>query len=165
MKKILTLLSVCLLPVLAFAQSDATTDDPIFVVDGQKVTKAKLYEVSPDDIGIVEVLKDSTTAFGDTRKNGLVRVTTKKYVIASYQKVLGESSKEYAGYLVSKAGNDDDVLYLVDGKPLTDEGNKAMLRLYAIKPEQIKNVRLGRNLAYGNIAKKYLVEITTTAEN
>lgn len=166
MKKLLAILSICVLPALAFAQSDTTKKDPVFFVDGQKITKAQLTTMSPDDIDMVEVIKsaDKTKTYGEDATNGVVLITTKKHVIDSYQKIFSAKSKQYAAYLATTSGIDKEVLYVLNGTPLLGDAQKNLDTLYHIKPEEIKEFRFTKNPVNGEHDRKYVAAIVTAAK-
>tara|TARA_R110001583_G_scaffold65272_3_gene188703 strand:+ start:568 stop:2280 length:1713 start_codon:yes stop_codon:yes gene_type:complete len=55
-------------------------NDPLFLVDGEEITKQEMNDISPETIDKVEVLKgeSATKKYGDKGKNGVVIITTKK---------------------------------------------------------------------------------------
>ena len=55
-------------------------EDPLFVIDGIKKTRAELDKVNPDDIQTVDVLKGTSASalYGDEGKNGVIQIITKK---------------------------------------------------------------------------------------
>ena len=99
------------------------TMDPIFVVDGQVVTKAEMEELTPD--GIAEVVVHKVTgdaqnddqlieAYGDGAANGVVVITTNENadqaIITAGDAVMITTS---AG--AASIGENGDPLYIIDG--------------------------------------------------
>jgi bla regulator protein BlaR1 len=54
--------------------------DPIYIVDGNEISKEEMDDILPDNIEKVEVLKGekATEKYGDKGKNGVILITTKK---------------------------------------------------------------------------------------
>ena len=54
--------------------------DPLYLIDGQKASKAQIERLSPDRISSVEVIKGEAarSRFGAEGANGVVYITTKK---------------------------------------------------------------------------------------
>ncbi|HPO64442.1 MAG TPA: TonB-dependent receptor plug domain-containing protein [Bacteroidales bacterium] len=69
--------------------------DPLFIIDGMKVSKYVFNEINPNDIESVEVLKDAASAaiYGSEGANGVIIVTTK-----SGKDKKGKASVSYDGY-------------------------------------------------------------------
>lgn len=69
--------------------------DPLFIIDGMKVSKYVFNEINPNDIESVEVLKDAASAaiYGSEGANGVIIVTTK-----SGKSSKGKVNVTYDGY-------------------------------------------------------------------
>jgi TonB-dependent SusC/RagA subfamily outer membrane receptor len=67
-------------PTGAPSTSDGLPESPLFVVDGQIITKERFDKLNPDDIESVNVLKgkEATAIYGDKARNGVILLTMKK---------------------------------------------------------------------------------------
>jgi TonB-dependent SusC/RagA subfamily outer membrane receptor len=93
--------------------SSINSNEPLYVVDGVPITGG-LGDISPDEIGSVEVLKDaSTTAiYGSQGSNGVVLITTKK------------QSKKSKAPLTTTSKNETSVEFSIEGKQSVNSDNK-----------------------------------------
>lgn len=55
-------------------------NDPLFIIDGKKVTDIELKDIDPDTIESVDILKDAkaTQEYGSEARNGVIRIELKK---------------------------------------------------------------------------------------
>jgi hypothetical protein len=69
--------------------------EPLYVVDGQIVTKEGMKKISPDDIESINVLKGKKVRakYGDKGNNGVVEITLKKKT-SSIQPVMSTETKD-----------------------------------------------------------------------
>jgi len=67
---------------------------PMFMVDGKIEKDFELNELSPTDIACVEVLKETVKNKNyPNAQNGIVKIYTKKYIVAKLEKMLNANSK------------------------------------------------------------------------
>jgi len=70
------------LPVIRIRgnRSLTATNEPLYVVDGIPLVSGNMNDISPNDIGSIEVLKDAsaTAIYGSRGANGVVLITTKR---------------------------------------------------------------------------------------
>ncbi|WP_285055313.1 hypothetical protein [Pedobacter ginsengisoli] len=107
-----------------------TTNDPVFIIDSLRMFRDEMQIVDPNTIAAVTVYKDknATDRFGPEAENGLIYIETKAFVRKRYWTLLSTKSKEYLK-LVSAPGKEDEVVYILNGKPLlkNHEGDLAGL--------------------------------------
>lgn len=139
------------------------SNEPLYIIDGVALAKDGLKEINPKDIVLVNVLKgvSATALYGSIGgANGVIQITTRKAAIETYHKNIGAASEAYA-LKVSTIQNENEILYVVNGKPLLTnfEGD-----LCQIKTEQILNVTLldaaATKAKYGVEKKEGAVVIT-----
>ncbi|GHT61373.1 hypothetical protein AGMMS50239_12160 [Bacteroidia bacterium] len=128
---------------LAFSTDDwGKTDSPLFIVDGEE------YTSSPNDVENIEslaVLKDkpATSVYGEKGKNGVIVITTKKYVSC-------DSGIKIRNF------KDASPLYIVDGQEVASISN--------LRPEDIESISVLKDNAaisiYGEKGKNGVVIIT-----
>lgn len=176
--KLLAILLILMLPTPMFAQSDTITRvrmhdlasnqkfrRPLMFVDGHK-SRRQMRQLQADNVYKVEVIKgpDAVARYGDKGENGVILITTKKYVVNSYQNLLISKSKEYASYLKTTSGSDQYVGYVFNGHFL--DGTKTIMdTLYEVKAEEIKSVGFIENPHYnGDKSSKYIAVIVTKAK-
>ncbi len=65
----------------ARAAGDTSLNDVVFFIDGKKSTKAVMLKLNSADILSVDVLKgkEATKQYGDSGKNGVIKITTKQH--------------------------------------------------------------------------------------
>lgn len=114
------------------ASSIASSNDPLYVVDGVPVGTGNyaIAYLSPNDIETMQILKDASSAaiYGSRAANGVVLITTKK---GSKEKGAQVSFNAYVG--LAKVAKTYDVLNVADYKELMDEMHGATL------PEGLKD--------------------------
>ena len=62
-----------------FFISTGNGEEPIYYLNGKKISKKEMNDLKPDSIEKVEILKGdgATEKYGDKGKNGVVLITTK----------------------------------------------------------------------------------------
>jgi len=112
---------------------------PMYLLDGTVIDKTKMDALNPEDISSVEVLKDqsATNLYGDTAKNGVVRISTKN-------NFMNDPSK--------------DPLFLLDGEIINRD------RMNALDPNTILSINVSKGESaiakYGNSGRNGVIEIT-----
>jgi TonB-dependent SusC/RagA subfamily outer membrane receptor len=124
--------------------------NPLYIVDGKKVTKEELNKLNTNDIESVNFIKDKEALkpYGKDGENGVILVTTKKK--ATGNKIADEHKTNELP---------KDVLYIVDGKKVTiEEANK-------INPNDIEAINVLKDKSatavYGEDGKNGVIIITT----
>ncbi|OIR13170.1 BlaR1 peptidase M56 [mine drainage metagenome] len=114
-------------------KSDTAGKQPIFFMDGKKITHDEMSKINPKDIESINVLKgkSATLKYGDDGKNGVIEIKMKN----------------------------QNPLYVVDGE-FTVQANKLIINSDEIIST---NVLKGEDAIakYGNIGKNGVIEITT----
>lgn len=121
--------------------SSELDDDIIYLVDGKEIDKDQLNDIKPDQIESVDVKKSvpliKANGYDPDQVKGIIQITTKKGNIKNASQ--DENSNQiYKGTLDP---NDDTVIYLVDGKEVSQD------QLKDIKPEHIKSVDVSKSEA------------------
>lgn len=136
---------------------NATTADgkpaknPLFILDGVRITPEQMRAISTDSIASISVLKDSASVavYGEQGKDGVIMITSK-----SKQKVPAHTLKRVNIDSLIKSGG---ALILVDGQK-TDTG-------LDINPDDIESISILKDTVElrkrGYIAIEHLVTITT----
>jgi len=126
--------------------------DPLFIVDGKKLSNADLREIDENNIESISVLKDNEAIekYGKKGENGVIEITSKS------------NSKQAT--VKSKLGNTKNPpLYIVDGKITSAK------KADKINPDDIEsiNVLKGKNAIekYDEEAKNGVIEISTKPLN
>ena len=62
-----------------FFYVDTDEKEPLYIIDGKESSKKEVYQLSPDEIEIMNVLKGkaATKKYGRKAKNGVIEITTK----------------------------------------------------------------------------------------
>ncbi|WP_295647867.1 hypothetical protein [uncultured Mucilaginibacter sp.] len=114
-------------------------NDPFYVVDG--VPAENMDRLNPDSIINVEILKYSNVLIYSQRAaRPIVIITTIKGEKLSYEKELGQLSSKYLNYIQQKNGNDNDVVYLVDGELIKNPSKDYVVFLYDTINKNIKHI-------------------------
>src|SRR5690606_10355924 len=111
-----------------------STGNPLFVVDGEVISKKQLDAIAPEQIESISVLKDksATAIYGEKGENGVLLLTTKSGNVT--KKSENGLQGKVAGFTVKKdsvGGNKAiiypaDVLYVVDGVKMSSEDMKGV---------------------------------------
>lgn len=149
----------------AFGQKGSAKipNNVLYIVDGHPVKSKQINSIKPDDMVQVTVLKGeaSLALYGKKGKNGTILITTRKAAIRIYHTNLSKASPSYAEKL-SEIKNENDVLYVLNGKPLFENYEGELIKL---KPEQIREIILidsdMTKLRYEVVKKEGAVEIFT----
>jgi antitoxin component YwqK of YwqJK toxin-antitoxin module len=114
---------------------------PFFIIDGHIGDQSLIGKTNPQDILQVEVLKDKTATekFGKAGANGVFIITTIKFAILAYQKILSDFSDDY-NKAISKTG-DSDFKYVVNGEILDENEHDTVRKLYLLKAVNIESVQ------------------------
>lgn len=108
------------------ASSIASSNDPLYVVDGVPVGEGNsaIAYLSPNDIESMSILKDASSAaiYGSRAANGVVLITTKQGKVSQGPQI------SFSGYVgLSNVTKTYDVLNVAQYKDLMDEINGATL--------------------------------------
>lgn len=136
--------------------SKNTTSDAnkaLYLLDGIPVSKSQISHLEEKDLVEIVVLKgvSATSLYGKKAKHGAVLITTVGAAKRIYQSNFSSISKEYSTKLKS-LGSDEDLLYIVDDKPLTEHIESV---LYKVKMSQITEITL---LSYSDTMAKFGIE-------
>lgn len=164
----------------------ASANQPLFVLNGCIVSGEEFQTLNPNTIETINVLKDASakSLYGDKAEHGVIIVTTKAgktgdYIVENKEKVklelrgttenteVRETAGKTAGIVlrgkaktVNMPGvdNDTNVLWVVDGKTITEEER------LQLDPDTIKTVTIMKEATgtgkYGSAAKNGVIEIT-----
>ena len=115
-----------------FGQNDLKTavrkfgPNPLFILDGQKVSQSKLSNYYPDSIATIVVLYDTsaTKLYGDSAKDGAIIFETRSFARCMYVSFFRKSSQSYDS-LYNVIGTDNSFAYIINDKVQTGsyEGN------------------------------------------
>nr|WP_068890879.1 hypothetical protein [Pedobacter panaciterrae] len=138
-----------------------TTIVILFLLDGKEMLKSEMTNINPNDVAMINVLKNDTLGkYGEKGKNGVVQIQTKAYCTQLFQQYLSGKSAEYKKML-SYNPNDQNVQYILNEKVLKDnyEGDLAgivdgtFISINVVGAKELK--------AYEVTDKKYGVVIKT----
>lgn len=120
-------------------QATQTSNEPVYVVDGQVVPSIK--DIKSHDIYETAVLSDTLakTLYGSRGMNGAMVVTTMKGQAVIYQKKLSQFSEKYKNYLAKK-GNDDNLSYVINNTMLIARTKHTVEELSDLDSANIKKV-------------------------
>nr|WP_288812258.1 M56 family metallopeptidase [uncultured Sphingobacterium sp.] len=144
-----------------------STGNPLFVVDGEVISKKQLDAIAPEQIESISVLKDksATAIYGEKGENGVLLLTTKSGNVT--KKSENGLQGKVAGFTVKKdsvGGNKAiiypaDVLYVVDGVKMSSEDMKG------VDPNNIESINVLKDASamvkYGREGKNGVIEVTT----
>jgi len=134
------------------------------IVDGKQRFGRHIKKVNPKNIINVDVLKrdDAVSKYGKLGINGVVVITTKHYVIKTYQRKLSSFSLEYNNYLEQNKNDDSGLVYLINGGVVDGSRFEIIKKLFD-EIEKVKTVdfidKLSEKLNLNN--PKPIVVITT----
>ncbi|BAX82004.1 TonB-dependent receptor plug domain-containing protein [Labilibaculum antarcticum] len=119
----------------------ASINNPLYIVDGKKISAKKANKINPDDIESMDVLKgeNAIKKYGEEAKNGVIVITlkTKFSSINSSVKFLGNTNKDEPLYIINgekisaeemnkiDANNIDYITVLKDEKATNQYGKEA----------------------------------------
>lgn len=147
----------------------------LFVLNGKEVNKSDIENLNAEDIGSINVLKntEATKKYGNKGKNGVVEITTKESEWKTHF-IEGKtfSDVEVVGYSDAKptegikikitnttSSNGEDPIYILDGKEITKE------ELQKLDPNKIESISVFKDKKatdlYGDKGKHGVVEITS----
>lgn len=123
-------------PFLSFAQESPENavkklgQNPIYIIDSNKVLQSDLAKYNSDSITSVEILYDSTAVklFGSNAKDGAVIIETRAFARQKFIKFFRQVSLPFDS-LYSAVGNDQDFQYILNEKIQKGnfEGNLSMI--------------------------------------
>lgn len=165
-KKVTNLLSDQIGSLKVRGTSDVV-GNPLFVLDGEVISKKVLDAVAPERIESISVLKDkaATAIYGEKGENGVVLLTTK--MGNAVTKTESSIQGKVAGFTVKKDSLSakkaikypSNVLYVVDGVRI---GSTA---INDIDPNNIESIHILKDAAakvkYGEEGKNGVIEVTT----
>nr|WP_299070061.1 M56 family peptidase [uncultured Allomuricauda sp.] len=130
---------------------------PLYIIDGEDSTVLDMQQLDSDEIESMNVLKGkhAIMTYGDKGKNGIVEITTKKYLQNSNNLSMHNvdeltlNTEKYKGYL-----------YIIDGKPSSE---KALKKMEPLAVESMHVFGGSQKLIdkYGKKAKNGVIEIVT----
>ncbi|QEC53205.1 TonB-dependent SusC/RagA subfamily outer membrane receptor [Anseongella ginsenosidimutans] len=140
---------------------------PLFIIDGVP-SKAGIEEMDPNTIASITVLKDAkaTGMFGKKAENGVILIVTKGNAVQTITADMTPSDsvesveiESAAGVQVLPAGDNGNILYLVDGEAAAAE------TVQKIPAEEILRVDVLKDKSatdkYGERGEHGVIEITT----
>ncbi|MDJ1504081.1 M56 family metallopeptidase [Xanthocytophaga agilis] len=143
-------------PTTSFPNTFTISTDPLYIVDGKKVTSTDVKKIDQSTIEAIDVLKGQKAIdnYGEEGKNGVVIITLKH----------GNGSKEDSGIDIrvkpsnlSNQNEKNPPLYIVNGKQITKEEMKK------IDPETIESINVLKDenatKKYGDKGKNGVVEV------
>lgn len=95
------------------------TNEPLFFLDKIKVNIGVLKLYNPDDIAMIEIIKDTSAIklVGDEGKNGVIYITTKSYARKIYWDFFTSKSSDYLK-AVPSINEEENVVYVLNNKIL-----------------------------------------------
>jgi TonB-dependent SusC/RagA subfamily outer membrane receptor len=155
--------------IIAHSTLDGKT--PLYVIDGEVITKEQFQELNPNNIASIAILKDAAakSVYGAKGKDGVIMITTKReYKIEMnnggvINKAATNTSKN--GSLTSYDGNailkikDNGILVFIDGE------EKTLKDAESLDPENVETMTVlkGKEATkiYGEKGQNDVLEITT----
>jgi TonB-dependent SusC/RagA subfamily outer membrane receptor len=114
--------------------------DALYVIDGVP-SKNKLIGIDPKDVLSINILKKGKNTDPSFEPvNDVVVVVTKTEAIKAYQKKFSTFSAKYKDGLEKHNGDDNNLVYILNGSPVQGKRDYIIGTLYNISPEKIKNV-------------------------
>jgi bla regulator protein BlaR1 len=152
---------------------------PLYVVDGEVITKEEFQELNPNDIASIAVLKDeaATSVYGDRGKNGVVMIATKNstnnkwnvtakrntnVIFATKDTIFFKQKQNITKQLID--GFEKQPLYILDGKEVTAKKVAALDDINIESVSQIKDSETAIK-KFGQKAKNGVVEISMRSKN
>ncbi|MGK0291614.1 MAG: bla regulator protein BlaR1, partial [bacterium] len=156
-----------------------SSKQPLIILDGEKITRAQMDQISPNKIASISVLKDDSAIklYGEEAKNGVILIDTKsqnptkkgashsakidEVVVLGYGNMKNIDPITVVGY-----GNNwkkGHPLYVVDGKILSDQNIKQLDKNDIESINVIKDALAIEK--YGEEAKHGVIEISTKPKN
>jgi hypothetical protein len=80
------------------------------------------------------------SCYVNTGDHGAVLIVTKQGAIKSYQKKFSTFSKKYKEYLEKHNGDDNNLVYILNGTPVQGKRDYIIGTLYNVSTEKIKNI-------------------------
>jgi len=153
------LLLVLLIPTLIFGQNTKKkpSKNPIYFIDGKQVDDEELNAYQPNEIALIEVLKDksATSAYGEKGKYGVILITSKAAAKKMYTQLFCLASKQYEA-IYKEEGNDDSFQYVLNGKPLKEDYEADLVEVNRTNFVRIEIVDKDQlNDMFGIIGKKH----------
>ena len=123
MKKIVFLYTLFISTLTAAAQDDPATaigklgNNPMFIIDSQKVSKSDLSKFNADSVATVVMLYDSSAVkrYGNDAKDGAVIIESRSFARRMFISFFRKSSQAYDS-LYSAVGNDTSFVYIINDK-------------------------------------------------
>jgi TonB family protein len=162
---------------LKFVNADGSGKQPLIIIDGVVAKNQNVNNISPETIESISVLKDesATILYGDSGKNGVVLIKTKKGTSATQNtpvdvKVTGyandqkknQNTQPGTGFQIRSAQNESKPLIVVNGVISEDQN------IDKIDPETIQSINVIKDETstkkYGEKGKNGVVEITLKKE-
>lgn len=157
---------------------EAPNRQPLIILDGKKITRAQMEQMSPDKFASISVLKDASASklYGEEAKNGVILITSKSQNSDKKEEyhsdkidevvVLGGGSMKNPDILTVGYGTnwkEGHPLYVVNGKILSDQNIKQLDK------NDIENINIIKGEAatekYGKKGENGVIEITSKANS
>ena len=154
----------------AFGQEETKNEiltlgnNPVFVVDSQRIAKSDLSKYKPDSIALVFVMYDTSAMkiYGKDGKDGAVVIETRSFARRKFVSFLRNSSRQYDS-LYSILGNDTSFVYILNNKVQSGnyEGNLSsinedlFINLTVLTKDQLE-------IQYNIKGKEYGISIRST---
>jgi TonB-dependent SusC/RagA subfamily outer membrane receptor len=127
---------------------------PLIILDGKKITRAQMDQISPNEIASISVLKDeaSKSMYGEEAKNGVILITRKSH-----------DQETTSAVRLNSGDTKKPPLYILDGKKIDPEEmdkitHESIESLNVIKSEQAVE-------KYGKKGENGIIEITSKSHN
>jgi hypothetical protein len=120
--------------------NSVATKDTLYVIDGEP-SQNKLNNIDPKDIFSITVLKNDNKDPSMNPSNKVVAIViTKQSAVKMYKKKFSALSKEYKAYLENAKPEDQNILYVLNGAPISDYSTNGVKTLYDIPFKKIRKV-------------------------
>ena len=159
--------------VKGFRVRNGSSENPIVIVDGKKITYYEMQQINPDEIDNISVLKDETAieVYGEAAKKGVIVIQTKEYVKNNPDKAVADRTnikvigkgkrKDNASEKIFSTinGTMKNALIIIDGK----ESSKESLNL--LNSDYIESISVLKDSKsveeYGDKGKHGVIIVTT----
>lgn len=97
------------------------SNEALFYLDSVRISRDRLSTVNTNDFALMSVYKNknATDIAGPEAANGLIYIETKSFVRNRYWNLFRSKSPEYLK-LVPKPGDEKELVYILNGKPLKE---------------------------------------------
>jgi TonB-dependent SusC/RagA subfamily outer membrane receptor len=166
---------------------NAQSEDPLFVLNGKVVKKSTFYNVKPDNIETINVLKDNSALekYGDRGENGVILIRTKgaplwvikkgsnveTFIVGDFKDSITNTSdtktktnfNNNVTYQFTSENSNSQPLFILDGEIVNEEGFRNL------NPNSIESLSVLKDKkatkAYGDKGKHGVIIIKTKYSN